>query len=647
MSMIRTISLARLAPMTLAALAGLGLGACDQDTPASRTVHKTATEVKSIGDAGPAYQGAEKSYKAAAAALDPLGQEKDGAGERGLVLSAQAKLGLGEAASGRALDTARELSTRMNAVRHKLSYRSGRIVAAIGAEAFDPKSELERITQVRGEHQGKIASLTQEREGVAAEIELIRAQAKTLLDSANAELTQYGRLMDHSGRVSATEAAGIIERAHEAKKRGEELRKQGQLLDAQADGLAPVLAEKQLQLEQHKNLIAGLTASAEAMSARESASKQAAADARADAANAEAELDRLVGEVLSYKSADADQAFDAAARQLTEAASTAQRATSVPEQGKVIVGSAKQNLSDLHLSRSRLSAEMSALLAQLAAAEPPLAKSGEYKAQSDELKKAHEEQLNNAKDALEGAKSAYASVPVRGPAKEKLKALVEQLEGKSKSTEAAATDAAAATPEASPAPTGDAEAELRGAVAALVESARAGDGAALIARMHVTDPAIKELLEAMAPMQAKSTKLNEVCKAKFGKSLQEAMASNPQSAAMAAQMNGQIDLTSVDPASLAYKVEGEKGTVTAEGKSPLAFVKIGGAWLLDASSMPGMDQLAGPAGAMMKPMLGKFGAMYDELTQEVNDGKHADVNAVLQAMMQKMMAAMQPPAGGG
>jgi hypothetical protein len=44
----------------------------------------------------------------------------------------------------------------------------------------------------------------------------------------------------------------------------------------------------------------------------------------------------------------------------------------------------------------------------------------------------------------------------------------------------------------------------------------------------------------MAPMQAKSTKLNEVCKAKFGKSLQEAMASNPQSAAMAAQMNFMI-----------------------------------------------------------------------------------------------------------
>ncbi len=647
MSTIRTRTLARFAPTTLAALGGLVLGGCDQDTPASRTVHNTATDVKSIGDAGPAFQGAEKSYKAAAAALDPLGQEKDGVGERGLVLSAQAKLGLGESAAGRALDTARELSIRMNAVRHKLSYRSGRIVAAIGAEAFDPRSELERITQVRAEHQGKIASLTQERESVAAEIERIRGQAKTLLDSANAELTQYGRLMDHSGRVSATEAAGIVEQAHDAKKRGEELRKQGQMLEAQADGLAPVLAEKQLQLDQHKNLIAGLTSSADALTARETASKNAAAEARADAARVETELEKIVSEVLSYKSADADQAFDAAARQLTEAASTAQRATSIPEQSKVIVGSAKQNLSDLHLSRSRLSAEMSALLAQLANAAPPLAKSGEYKAQSEELKKAHEEQINSAKDALEGAKSAYATVPVRGPAKDKLKALVEQLEGKSKATEAAAVDAAAATPEQPPAAGADADAELRGAVAAIVEAARAGDGAALISKMHVTDPAIKELLEAMAPMQAKSTKLNEACKAKFGKTLQEAMAANPQTAAMAAQMSGQIDLTSVDPASLAYKVEGDKGTVTVEGKTPLAFVKVGGAWLLDASSMPGMDQLAGPAGAMMKPMLGKFGAMYDELTREVNDGTHADINAVLQALMQKMMAAMQPPPGGG
>jgi hypothetical protein len=157
----------------------------------------------------------------------------------------------------------------------------------------------------------------------------------------------------------------------------------------------------------------------------------------------------------------------------------------------------------------------------------------------------------------------------------------------------------------------------------------------LAAMMDVPDDA-RGGLAALLQMSEKQERLDAAFKSKFGKTMLEAMSSNPMVAeAMKNRGFDPASIAKLSPSDLQATSNGDSGTVTAGGAS-LSFKKVNGKWLYSDQ----MLQMAGMMGGMA-PALGK--AM-DDLAGEIEAGKYPDATAAVAALTAKMQAAMM---GGG
>ncbi len=646
-----------LAALTLVLLAG-----CEREDPAVAAIRKSSTQVQVLGGgSGPGLPAAQqKTYGDVVKALDAAAGSGDRTGGSAAVLVARSQLGLAEALITDAEDKEREASASSERIRARLAAYIGRTAAAASAESFDPTREQDDIRRSRESLKKLLDESKAKKDQIDAQVAQLRARVAGLNAGAEAKFAEYASMTREAANVSATQGDALVTRANEIKREGDALRLQAQKIDAEADSVAPLAREWALKGDQARGQLEELTTRENALSARVAAGKQAATEARADASLAANDIDKGVKDLLAFRAEEVDKAFERAQRALSAAVSAAKKASSVPEQGKLALGSANQAQADLHWSRAHGLGALASMLDGLAKVKPELPGASEYAAKAADARKAQEEALKEVDGAFESAKSAFGSAPIPGKAKEKLRELAERLGRSAAEAGDAAKDAGAAAGGApaaamglgdnvAPAPAGGAMPDdLRQVLTAQHELNKQGKFAEMIRYVNVPDDELRTVMVTMGRSLEKIERLDKAFMAKYQKSLKEASASSPvlsqlmRGVGVALEKAQKSRTVEIDQ----YRVEmnGDTATVhTPVDDKPDTFKKIGGVWLEEVEQIEQARAMAPMINKMFVPMA----AIFEEVAGEVEGGRHATSDEAVSAIEQKLVPLLQQLQGGG
>jgi hypothetical protein len=612
-------------------MAGLAFApGCDQRSQASKSLQAASNSLHATGVAPEADASKlESRLKQISSSLSEVASSgSTGEKASAAVLLTQTTMGQGELA-------AQAAKTADFAIRNQLVLVSGlsadwsrHSATAEALKVFDPSKDLAELEAGKKAMEVELAAHGKALGAAKTRQTQLQGEAKAKMDEAEVAAREYATLSQSAIKMTATQAAEVVAKANEFRRKADDLRTAGGKLQAEADLLEPTVKEYEVLGEKCRRQIANYETSTQALKAREQASKQEAATAAA-AANAVAnDLDKMVVELLAKRASDVVPAYAAAADQFAKAASKAGgSAAAAPGMSKVSQGSAKLALAETHWGQSHGARAVVGTLDGLASVRPALPQASQYKAKAEELRSEAKASLEAAAAALDEAKSAFESARISDKAvKERLTALAEQV-GKAKDIASGATIEPPPAPEA-PASTGGSGG-----------SASAAD----------VDPtllvAIDRMLEATKSFNTDSMgAVDKACRDKFGKSMSDVLASNPMLSQMTRGMSAATAMASLKAADMQITVDGESATVMAPGSPmPLQFAKRDGQWVQDLSGQASMM-------AMLKPQMGmleQVGTLIKQWGDDIAAGKYADANAASQGLQQAFMPMMQQMMGGG
>jgi hypothetical protein len=648
---------------------------CDQRSDAAKAVDKGAGELHALSGSSPepAMDATrQKTFTKVAGDLAPaVSGGTDAEKSTASLLVCQTQLGLGEDATADAAALEREALNRITEADALVSKWRMRSAVAGAAEAYDPSGQRADIAKSRQEKEGAIQREQARKTEVQGQLDDLNAKSKAKMDAAAAKEAEYGRLTQEAVKLTAVQAAPIVEQANKVKREGDALRLDGAKLDAQAQSVAPLVTEIDAIVSQLTNQKKNLEATDASLGQQLAGSKAEAAEARSDATAASVELEKQVTELTRLRGDAVEAAYGKALGLYGKGANAAKEAVKQsPGAGKVALGNAQMCIADAHWQKSQGLKAYALLLDSMATAEPALAKKGDYaalaKGATDQAKK----ELEDAAGALESAKSAFSTAQVSGDAKKKLQdlsALLDQaIKVSREDSQGVSADllaltgkgpAVAAAPSGTPAPEGAAAAatdpEVLAAIDSLLGAVREGRLSDVTAMTYIPE-ASKAAVQPLLDFIGSFARVDAAFKAKFGKGFIESASTNPMIGAQMGQMGqmGQIvGLPSADQAKslkasdFKAAVTGDSATATANGIAmPLQFKKVDGKWMFAPAIDPAM------AGAVTgNPMAMMAGKAFAELGPEVEAGKYADANAAIAALGAKVAAAMGaggPPGGG-
>jgi hypothetical protein len=661
------------------------LSGCDRESAEAKLVKSAAINVHSMtgGGASPApTKEQDKNFKAVVGSIQPVAQSQ--ASEKGaasLILSS-AQTGLGSQPLTQAIEREREAAGHVEQAFAKLSAWSLHRANAQSAAAFDPTEQLAQFAANKSKAAADAQRLTGTRAQVQREVDDLKAKAKAKNSAADAEMASYTALADQAQKSSATAGLSILEQARLIKRKSDQLRKEGGDFEAQASKVEPRLSEIDVELTRLANQQKDLTDAEARVQQRHAAAKQEATEADTAATVLANELDKQVADLTDLRTKALSAAYQSAQDSFGRASASAKAAgTDLRASSKVSEGIAQQTIGDVLFSKARGTASYAQLLEALGNTKG-LPNAADYTTKAQASRKEQLEAAKAAAEAYSNAKNAFSSAGGSAEAKERLEKVGQQLEALNAVASGASADMAAAlakikagqpaadpsaTPTDQPPPAAVAsnpeETAIRDVFEKYIAASREGRGADSLAFIYVSNPQVRQLLESSTPSSAANVRLNSATKAKFGKSLQEIVASIPGvGEAMSQNLKGNplSDLSLIEKLSGAslndITIAGETATATFEGGSdPQKFIKQNGAWLLNLDSpqletAAGMMSQMGPRIAAMNTALAK---VTDELAFEVEAGKFADeasfsaafMTKIQQAMMQMMQS--QPAPGGG
>ena len=641
-------------------MAGLAIApGCDQRSQASKTLQSAANSLHATGVAPEAD--ASKLESRLKQISNSLSEVTSGgtAGEKAsaAVLLTQTTLGQGELAAQAAKNADFAVRNQLVLISGLMGDWSRHSASAEALKVFDPSKDLAELEAGKTAMQAELAGHEKALSEAKARQSTLASQAKAKMDEAEVAAREYATLSQSAIKMTATQAAEVVTKANEFRRQADDLRTAGGKLQAEADLLGPTVKEFEVLGEKCRRQIANYEASAQSLKAREQAAKQESAAAAAKANAVANDLDKMVVELLAKRASDVVPAYAAAADLFAKAASKAGGSSAAaPGMSKVSQGSAKLALAETHWGQSHGARAVITTLDALAGVRPALPQASQYKAKAEELRAEAKASLEAATAALDEAKSAFESARISDKAvKERLTALAEQV-GKAKDI------ASGATIEPPPAPveetaggTGGSAVGSAGATAAVdpalleaveraLEATRTYNTASLIDSAVGIDDEGKALLRKMAAMTDAMGAVDKACREKFGKSVNEVLASNPMMGQALKGMGGAAMVGDLKASDLSFTVEGDKATATMPGSPmPMQFAKQGGTWVPDMSGQAAMlPMLKGQMG-----MIEQFGGVIKTWGDDIAAGKFADANAAAQGLQQAFMPIMQQMMGGG
>lgn len=633
--------------LTLAIVAG-SLVACDREPQSAKTLREQGDKIEVLGTGGSAgpKNAQANTFKEASTKLAGLGQGK--VASAGMTLVSSAQTGLADAQIELLNDKEEAAASKLNEIQGVLAvYTSASSVAGV-AESYDPSADLADAAKSKVERE-KTAEETRARLAtIDKQIAELRAQIKAKTDAADVKMVEYNQAMARTNSMKATEALPVVQAANKAKREADALKLDAGKVEAQLDVTTPLADELKLFVDQSVNQAKSLDDRAAELNAKKAASVRLAAAGREEAVKAKDEIKKLVGELDALRAGEVENAGQAALTTLSQAAKSAQSATTdAPGGAKLALGTAKQKSGDVYATRARGFQSYATLLKALSKAEPKLPDAADYTTKAEAASKAAEEAIKSARSAYGDAGNAFSSAQVTGDVKQRLQALGAKLQAMSKSAEEQAADTAAAAAAqaaanpAPPTPAGDTAAASAAAVDpkilatldAYFAAVKAEKWDDIMPLVNASSPQSKDNIKAAMGMMAAMSKLESAAKAKFGKSfMQMAAAASP---GMGVDLEKIKALTAKD---MKVTVEGESASAANEVlPQPMKLKKVADNWLLD---MPEADN---PMVAQMAPAMTKA---FEEVAADIAAGKIADLQAAQMALQQKIMGGMKPPGGG-
>jgi hypothetical protein len=637
-------------PLIAGLAAGLISAGCESRNEAQANLNRAHAQVQGLTPPREAEAKAASEYQKV---LQTAGAVRgtDTQNAAAALLTAQAKAAIGEPA---ALEAARQEAANLHdytllrtALTNFLTFSAQADVAA----AYTPTQELEDLAWQDREKEQQLAAAQQAKSRLDAQIGGLRQQAQAKMAQSrqlrNASAEMKGRMTN----VSAVEGEALVRQARDQARQADALEVEAANLEAQAARQAPSAVEMQLDIDRlstQRQLLAAARASVE----------KRAADTRGLAEKYRGEASKFAGEVrdivrrVEERRADelARSADEAAARyrEAVQAATTAARA--LKGNGQMSLGSYQQSLGDLFWSRAQGLQTFAANMDALAAARPALPESGAYGTAAERARAEAKEALDAATEAYQAASQAYQAAGGGADVQAKIAALHELLRNATRKTSGGSVDLGAMEAPAAPEPAAPAAVALaavasddstpQGALAALKAAEEAGDYQAMSDLMYFASDdngrAMKRFIDDLSPSMQR---LERAMKARFGK---DAMASLQSAGGQGNLLSA--DYGDLDPASLQFDIQGDTARATRPDGEALVMKQVGGRWKVDpVGSMPPQAAQAIP---MMAMMAGPMKTAIDEVAAEVESGKHASPQAVMQALTQKISRGMGMPPGG-
>ncbi|HYE62411.1 MAG TPA: hypothetical protein VD997_10475 [Phycisphaerales bacterium] len=646
--------------LSAALLAALAGGCDDRQSAADKAIVVQAREMHALSADSPAPSQAEveaTNLGKVSTALNPYladgtASEKSAAS----MMLAQSNLTLAEHAMGEASSKVANLSNLIVEVEGYLSQWRRHQAVKVAAASYDPAPQLQELTKGKADKDAAIAAERQRKQQLEAQLNDLTGKAKQKMDAVAERETKYAQLMEQAGKVSATDGVPLVEQANGIKREADTLRMAGTKLQAQADVIAPQVREAQAIITQLENQKKDMEATEAALAEHLSKSRKEAAEAGAAAEKAGVQLRETMAKVTTARD-EAVAAFDKAQSLYTKALQAARESSKDSQgAGKALTGDVQLATAFMHWQNSQTQRVYAALLNSLANVQPALADSSSYAEKATQAEGAAAQARTSAAESLEEATNSYSGTKVQGAAKERIESLTKLLETaltvtKDTSNNSSPEHLALAGRTGEPAMMSGSSSSSNSAsgmtgggsspkatLEAFLTASKSGNSEAAVGMMHWPD--------AMKPLIAAGTRLDQAFKAKFGKGMSGA------GGGMATALGGGMDPTAMvtqmqSLEASAFTIEETGDTAKAvSGSETIHLKKFNGKWMVY------IPELEGPQSAMVAPMLAPVAKVFEDFAAEVEAGKYDSAEAANEAMQQKLRAVMmqlmgnmKPPGG--
>lgn len=626
----------------IAGLAG-GLGACDTRSSSDRAIEKATNEIYGLTGGGtvPAPDASTKQSmeNVISTVADATNDDSKSRAAAAQLLTAQAQLALGEAPAAEAMAMDRATRAGFDRAVGLLSSWSALNAGANAAESFDPSSTIADLTKTietkRGEAQEQRTQLARIRDQIAK----LDRERQEFLKNADELQSQYASQMEAVRGQSAMASTQAVEKAQEIWRKAEKARLDAARLTAQIEVLGPEAQSRQMVAEQTEKQVEDLTGAIEELRTQRQTRTQAANQSREDAQRVANTLDQAVFDASKRMNEEVIPAYDKAIGIFEKAARASSAAEGAsPAAGRVSTGAARQSIAELNWMKAQALAYQGRVLGALSKAEPALPNASDYANRAKAAMDGARESLAAANQAFAQAQSAFAGAPAQGASRERLQKLGELLGKAAEITEGKALDLGSSFgfQSISTPPERDRAGEVRMAVESYYNLVREGRFDEASQQVTGDEETLAQYRLSM-DMASGAARLDNAIQAKFpGKTLNDALG---QLAAMG--FNSDTLKGVQDVSSMTFKAN-DDGTVDVTSPTmpmPMTFREVDGQWKLDMASLkPMLSQ----AGGLLEP----FKAIFNELANEVDEGKYENVEAVGSALTSKLQAAMMGGMGG-
>lgn len=626
----------------IAGLAG-GLGACDTRSSSDRAIEKATNEIYGLTGGGtvpaPDVSTKQSMEKVISTVADATNDDSKSRAAAAQLLTAQAQLALGEAPAAEAMAMDRATRAGFDRAVGLLSSWSALNAGANAAESFDPSSTIADLTKTietkRGEAQEQRTQLARIRDQIAK----LDRERQEFLKNADELQSQYASQMEAVRGQSAMASTQAVEKAQEIWRKAEKARLDAARLTAQIEVLGPEAQSRQMVAEQTEKQVEDLTGAIEELRTQRQTRTQAANQSREDAQRVANTLDQAVFDASKRMNEEVIPAYDKAIGIFEKAARASSAAEGAsPAAGRVSTGAARQSIAELNWMKAQALAYQGRVLGALSKAEPALPNASDYANRAKAAMDGARESLAAANQAFAQAQSAFAGAPAQGASRERLQKLGELLGKAAEITEGKALDLGSSFgfQSISTPPERDRAGEVRMAVESYYNLVREGRFDEASQQVTGDEETLAQYRLSM-DMASGAARLDNAIQAKFpGKTLNDALG---QLAAMG--FNSDTLKGVQDVSSMTFKAN-DDGTVDVTSPTmpmPMTFREVDGQWKLDMASLkPMLSQ----AGGLLEP----FKAIFNELANEVDEGKYENVEAVGSALTSKLQAAMMGGMGG-
>ncbi len=590
-----------------------------------------------------------------------------------LILS-RVHAGLAEAAADEAQTLDREYQTDLTRARGLFSTWHSAASNAANLASYDPSTELAAIKAQGDALVAILKTKEADKAAVEGQVNDLRTQAKAKAEAVNAKRLEAASTRSRAASLSPMEAESVVKEAAQRSREGDALEVEQAELETKANQLAPRIAEIQTEIDTlHRQQTLNVKAGEQVSAKAEQASKDSAAETER-AGGLATQFDTLVGQLLKQRQESVAPKFAAAIELYEKAASAARSGQEVSRSQAGGAGAqASMAMGDLHWANASGVENTITLLERAGSSKPDLASSSVYKASAEKLQGERDAALEVAAKAYADAMEALEKVIAKSPentrqlahAKQRLAEARYKLSGgkddvRDATREAAGENALNAGESGSPsgkasssapveagggAMAGGDQSTPEGLLAMLLAAGESKDTKAALRLTHFENESFKRMSSTMVE---KLDALDQAMKAKFNASFFDVAAKNP----MTKQFASGADVFEAGGAKLLaneFKVTttGDKASAAhSKAPKPVPFIKVGGQWFVDGDAAMGQSMPPG-AEKMVEQMMTGVAKGIDAVIADINSGKIPDANSAMGALLQKMMASMAPPPGGG